>query len=280
MQEGKPSSTALSVAAFRAAHQVMEGGSIFKDPFALRILGDEGESLIDNVRANTVATPLRIALAIRSRFAEDALGQAVARGVRQVVVLGAGLDTFALRNPYVKEGLRVFEVDHPSTQAWKRSCLGLAKIDIPESLVFAPVDFERERLPDALKAVGFDASKPAFFYWLGVVMYIERDAVDEVFRFVASVPDAEIVFDYAEPLENWPPQRRAFIEALAARAAASGEPWITYFDPAVLAAQLRELGFGEIEDLVPSAARSRILGEPPPASGNDAGMHLMRARKR
>src|SRR5207237_10607749 len=128
---------------------------------------------------------------------------------RQAVILGAGLDTFSLRNPHAALGLRVFEVDHPATQAWKRERLLEANLPIPAMLSFAPVDFTHQNLSDELVAAGFQATQPAFFCWLGVVPYLRRDAISAILQFVASLPGAEVVFDYSEPLENYSPERRA-----------------------------------------------------------------------
>jgi hypothetical protein len=113
---------------------------------------------------------LRASIALRSRYAEDALGEAVARGVRQYVLLGAGLDTFAYRNPYAGEGLRVFEVDHPATQQWKRDRLRQVGIPLPDSPTFVAIDFERETIDAALARAGFDRRQPAFLSWLGVTV--------------------------------------------------------------------------------------------------------------
>ena len=154
---------------------------------------------------------MRLHIAMRSRFAEEGLAAAVARGVRQYVLLGAGLDTFAHRNPFAQQGLRVFEVDHPATQGWKRQRLAGAGLAPPASLTFAPVDFERETLAAGLAAAGFDAAAPAFFSWLGVVVYLTRAAVIETLRFIASLPaGTEVVFDYGEPVSAYPPAQRAY----------------------------------------------------------------------
>src|ERR1700730_10042639 len=167
MQAGEPSHTARGAAAYRAIHQTLEGGIIFSDPFASKILDDETRARRDEIAAKPSLRPMRLFIAARSRFSEDTLAACVARGVRQVVVLGAGLDTFSLRNPYAWLGVRVFEVDYPATQQWKRERLNEAGLAIPGSLTFAPVDFERQSLADGLKAAGLDADRPAFFQWLG-----------------------------------------------------------------------------------------------------------------
>jgi methyltransferase (TIGR00027 family) len=139
---------------------------------------------------------MRLFIAARSRFAEENLATAVARGVRQYVVLGAGLDTFAHRNPFTEQGLRVFEVDYPATQAWKQRRLADAGLISPASLTFAPVDFERQTLADGLAAAGFDAAAPAFFSWLGVAVYLTRTAIRETLAFIAGLRSGgEVVFD-------------------------------------------------------------------------------------
>src|ERR1700674_2198985 len=215
MQAGEPSHTARGAAAYRAIHQTLEGGAIFSDPFASKILDDETRARLDETAADPSLRPMRLFIAARSRFSEDTLAACVARGVRQIVVLGAGLDTFALRNPYAGQGVRVFEVDYPATQAWKRQSLAQAGLAIPSSLTFAPVDFERQSLAEGLTAAGFQADRPAFFQWLGVAPYLTREAVSLTLDFIAAVPESEVVFDYAEPFENYPAEGRANEMAVA-----------------------------------------------------------------
>ncbi|BDV37617.1 hypothetical protein DSM21852_08700 [Methylocystis bryophila] len=194
-------------------------------------------------------------------------------------MLGAGLDTFALRNPHAEQGLRVFEVDHPATQAWKRRRLIEEGLAVPPSLVFVPVDLERESLGERLRAKGFDAGAPAFFFWLGVVPYLTRDAILATLRFIARIPAGEVVFDYSEPLANYPPARRAGLQGLTERAAAAGEPMISFPEPAALAQDLRALGFDEVEDLDLSEISTRFLGGRK-GRGRRAGPHFLRARRR
>jgi len=194
------------------------------------------------------------------------------------VVLGAGLDTFAHRNPFADLGLRVFEVDHPATQGWKRRRLADAGLAPPASLTFAPVDFERQTLAAGLAAAGFDAQAPACFAWLGVVVYLTREAVDETLGFIASLPaGSAVVFDYGEPIEAYAPEQRPYQARRAERVAAIGEPWLTRFRPAELAAELRRLGFDDLEDLGPAAIARRYYGIERPEG---PGGHLMRAARR
>jgi methyltransferase (TIGR00027 family) len=277
MRAGQPSQTARGAAAYRAIHQTHEGGVIFRDPFAVKILDEDTRAALDQIVADPSRRPMRLFIVARSRFSEDALAASVARGVRQVVVLGAGLDTFSLRNPFVDEGVRVFEVDHPSTQAWKRERLEQAGIALPASLTFAPVDFERQHLADGLGDAGFDRNSPAFFQWLGVVPYLTPEAISATLDYIASVPASAVVFDYTEPFENHTPERRASLMATAERAAARGEPWLSFFNPGDLSALLRDKGFAGIEDLGFAEMVSRF--SPTLAEGLQPGPggHVVRA---
>jgi methyltransferase (TIGR00027 family) len=252
MQDDKPSVTAYRVALRRAAHQVLDEPKVFDDPLALAIVGGEGETRSRSGEGKSrgrIARSMRAYMAMRSRYAEDRLAEAVERGARQYVVLGAGLDTFPYRNPYPADRLHVFEVDHPATQGWKRRRLAKGGIVIPESMTFAPVDFERQTLADGLAQAGFRSDRITFFSWLGVVPYLTRNAVLETLAFVAAQPGgSEVVFDYGLPPAslNWL-QRLAFAN-LASRVAAAGEPFQIFFTPDELAAELRLLGFGHLED--------------------------------
>ena len=279
MQAGEPSHMARGAAAYRAIHQTLESGVIFSDPFAARILDDETRASLEEIAADPSHRPMRLFIAARSRFSEDTLAACVARGVRQIVVLGAGLDTFSLRNPHVGRGVRVFEVDYPATQGWKRERLQQAGLAIPASLTFAPVDFERQSLADGLKAAGFQADRPAFFQWLGVVPYLTRDAVSATLDFIARVPESEVVFDYAEPFANYSTERRANVMAVAARAAALGEPWLSLFDPGELSEMLRHKGFGIVEDLGMAEITDRFYGALKQGIVIGLGGHVVRARK-
>ena len=259
MQSGKPSRTAWAAAAHRAVHQVLEQGFIFADPFALRILGKDAEAAIREAEQKPSRRRMRIFIAARTRFAEDALAAAVERGVCQLVVLGAGLDTCAYRSAW-GERLRIFEVDHPATQAWKRRRLEEAAIPIPKSVTFAPIDFERQTLPEGLAAAGFDSSQQTFFTWLGVVPYLTEEAVWSTLGFIANLPNgAHVVFDYSDPPDSLPPEGRAGHEKRAAHVAELGETWLTYFEADDLRAKLMALGFSEIEDLCPPQIAARFF---------------------
>jgi methyltransferase (TIGR00027 family) len=255
----------------RAAHQMLEDGAIFRDPLAIRILDAESQDDLEEWAGRGGQRGMRLFIASRARFAEDRLEHAVERGTRQVVIVGAGLDTISLRNENGR--LTFYEIDHPATQAWKRELIEDARIKIPRSTRFVPADFERESMGDKLAEAGFDAHEPAFFVWLGVVPYLTEAAIFATLAFVASVPGGEVVFDYANPPEQLTPQMREWHERRALRAESVGEPWISYFDTETLHHRLTAMGAREIEDFGPAAWR----GEAAPHLG-DKGGHIIRAR--
>lgn len=255
MIESLPSRTAERVAIRRAAHQLLDDPRVHDDPLALEILGEAQAAAMRldprRFEDGLVAPVLRAFLAVRSRLAEDTLAQAVVAGVRQYVVLGAGLDTFAYRNPY--PALRVFEVDHPATQAWKRQRLAEAHIAVPEGVTFAAVDFAGEPLPSALRTAGLRRDEPSFFSWLGVTPYLEPANVLATLAAIApfAAHGGGVVFDYNVPTASLAPLQRAAFEALAARVAAADEPFRGYFEPQALVAAMCAMGFHGIHDLGP-----------------------------
>jgi methyltransferase (TIGR00027 family) len=261
MLEARPSRTAYMVAMRRAAHQLFDHPKVLDDPIALPILGEAAEARLRNEWrfSKRMGRRVRASMAARSRYAEDQLAAAVERGTRQYVVLGAGLDTFAYRNPYAQQGLRVFEVDHPATQAWKQQRLRAGGIAVPASLTFVPVDFERQTLPEALRGAGFDAGQAAFFSWLGVTMYLARETVLSTLRFIASCGSNSrsasgsagggVAFDYMVPRESLPWMRRFVFDAMARRVRRAGEPFRTFFDPGELTSELARIGFRAIENI-------------------------------
>jgi methyltransferase (TIGR00027 family) len=251
MRHDRPSTTAWAVALRRAAHQLLDDPLVLEDPLALQIVGRA--AVQDSIaKENTqgelylkFSRSLRAAVVARSRFAEDLLADAVAAGARQYVVLGAGLDTFGHRNGLA--GVRIFEVDHPATQAWKQSLLAAAAIASPPSLAFVPVNFESESLGERLAASGFDPAIPAFFSWLGVVPYLTQESFRQTAAFVASLPKAQLVFDYAtDPADLSTAERMAF-EMLAQRVKAAGEPFRLMMRPAAMHAELRAARFAQVE---------------------------------
>jgi methyltransferase (TIGR00027 family) len=255
MTGGQPSRTAMRVALRRAAHQLLDSPPIHQDPLALAILGAEQAAVLRadprRFENGLVAPFLRAFLAVRSRLAEDALARAVASGVRQYVVLGAGLDTFAYRNPH--PGLRVVEVDHPATQAWKRQRLAEAGLAVQDGVTFVATDFSSEPLSAALGRAGLRRGEPTFFSWLGVAPYLETADVLAALAAMATFAagGGGVVFDYGVPPASLGPLQRAAFEALAARVAAAGEPFRSFFEPQALVAAVRGLGFREVRDVPP-----------------------------
>jgi methyltransferase (TIGR00027 family) len=247
METGKASKTALGVAIRRAAHQLVDRPPVLDDPIALRLIGPGYPRHLERA-SHRVARDFRAFMAVRSRCVEDKLAEAVTQGIRQFVVLGAGLDTFAYRNPFAE--LRVFEVDFPATQVWKKQMLAQAGIDMPAGLTFVPLDFEHHTLAEGLLDSGFDASQLAFFGWLGVIPYLTREAFRATLGAIGRLPAGSGVgFDYALAPETLSPAGRVAFDALAARVAAAGEPFQLFFTPEEMDAELRLAGFHRVEQL-------------------------------
>lgn len=274
MQTGEPSRTALGAAVYRAHHQLADAGRIFHDPFAVPIVGTM-PALTDSFFDRDTHGRIRLLVAARSRFAEDALAEAVAAGTRQAVILGAGLDTFAYRNPHPR--LRVFEVDHPDTQEWKRKRLREADIPVPASMTYVPVDFEHQTLDEAIAATDFESAEPAFVIWLGVTVYLTRAAVGSTLRYLGTLAaGSRLVLDYAEPVIPSTPEEHAAAEFRKQRLSQINERWLSFFTPQEMAAALCRHGFDVVEDLGPSATAIRYAGAPA-ETPERPGPHLLRA---
>lgn len=282
MHDGTPSRTAYRVALRRAAHQVFDQPVVFDDPLALRILGlaDASRRTLEQSELRAPARPgsvsLRAFLVARSRFAEDALHTAYSQGVRQYVLLGAGLDTFAYRNPY--PDLRVFEVDHPATQAWKLDLLAENGIAVPPQTAHVAVDFQCDSLEDRLDATGFRRDQPAVFAWLGVVPYLSHAGFSATLDYLsACAPGSLLVLDYGVPRDSLPFMEQLAFDSLAARVAAAGEPFHLFFKPSDLHAVLHGRGWQVEEDLHRDSMNTRYFAE-----GKlrclGSGAHLLRAR--
>jgi methyltransferase (TIGR00027 family) len=265
LEEPSPSRTALRVALRRAAHQIYDPRPlVLEDPLAVTILGSEYAEELRKT-ATRLHKPLSVALraflVARSRYAEDQVDTAVARGVTQYVLLGAGLDTFAYRNPY--PGLRVFEVDRPATQQWKRNLLRTNVISIPPSLTFVPVDFETQAVEAELSAAGFNPAAPTFFAWLGVVPYLTIAAFRSTLAFIARSPAGSgVVLDYSQPRHVLPPLEQLALDSLASRVALAGEPFQLFFTPQEIAAELS--AFRMIEDLGSREINARYFPDSTP----------------
>lgn len=278
MKPNEPSRTALMVARQRAAHQVLDHGAILNDPFAMKILGEDEKDILQFANQHPLASIGRLFTAARSRIAEDALSEAVDRGIRQIVILGAGLDTFALRNPHGAREIRIYEVDHTATQAWKRQRLAEAQIALPPWLIFVPVDFERDDLGEKLTRAGLQPDSPAFFSWLGVVPYLTEDAVVRTLECVASIQNSAVVFDYMESPQAFSEETRQIETERAEQLKKMEERSVSRFDPAGIAALLRSHGYCDIEDIGFREIASRFGRAIQGLAPGQIGLHVVHAR--
>jgi methyltransferase (TIGR00027 family) len=267
------SRTAIAVAALRYYHHVHAEPKDFDDPLAGLLLSD-AEKREHDERSIRNAVALQPELASwpaealvnywhfrlspypgnilgRARYNEDLLAGAVAQGVSQYVILGAGLDTFAWRRPDLCSTLTVFEVDTPNSQQFKRERLALAGLAEPDYLHFLPADFERHSIADVLSQSAFEPTQPSFFSWLGVIHYLSPRAVDDAFKSIRSVaaPGSEIVFTYIDEALFQPENQSPIVRRAFEGVAALGEPYLSGLDPANLGEKLHDLGFSLIEDL-------------------------------
>lgn len=261
MRESGPSRTAIGVAIHRAAHQNLDHPPIFVDALAERILGSRARAKMESgkIEKTVFANVLRAFLAIRSRVAEDTLAEAMKAGVRQYVVLGAGLDTFGLRNS--DPDLQVFEVDHPNTQAWKRRRIEEEGLPVPATLHFVTVDFTRQEVETELLKAGLDPAKPTFFSWLGVVQYLEPSAIRATLATAAKLsgPSGGIAFDFLTPPGRWQLLVRLILWSRGRRVARLGEPFKPPVPPEEMRRWLVEAGFDQVELLTPAALTARYL---------------------
>lgn len=251
MLDNNPSQTAQSAAMYRAAHQLVDAPPVFYDPLALRIVGPVAERELRSARTrycSPLAAGLRAFIAVRSRFAEDCLADGLADGVRQYVVLGAGLDTFGYRTTF--DDLRVYEVDHPVTQDWKRKRLAQVSIAVPDNVTHVAVDFTKQTLVAALQAAHFDFSEPASITWLGVTPYLSVGVVMETLGVLRrhARDGSRVVFDFSAPTDG-DATSAAARSALAARVDAVGEPFKSTFSPDGLRQDLHALGFADVSIL-------------------------------
>lgn len=238
-------------------HQRFDGEpKVLDDPLAERLIDAGWLAALRREPArwqSVERTMLRVHVVVRSRYAEDRLANAVRRGVRQAVILGAGYDTFAYRQPAWAQDLRIVEIDHPGTQRDKRERLVRADVAIPPNVALYPLDFEQTSLAQALPSA-IDVTQPAFFSWLGVIPYLGREAIGQVFRAVAALPHGtEIVYSFAGPRTGEDPIEDA--------AAAAGEPWLTRISADELTMLLASLGYREMTFVTPEEVAVRYLGE-------------------
>ncbi len=262
MQQENPSRTGEFTAIMRAIHQTAdEEPKILADPIAPRLVDTTGgDEWLASSLGHPFAKQWRTGFLIRNRYAEDCLAEGVERGLEQYAILGAGLDTFAFRQPPWARSLRIFEIDHPATQRWKCDRLAAAGIAIPPNLTFVSIDFERASLTDALRAANFDLGSKTFCSWLGVTQYLTSDAIRETLEFVLSLPrSSEIVFSFVLPFEMLPSVEASALAMAAQKTAEVGEPWLTTVRADDLKAQLWAMGFSDVTHLTPEEVHERYL---------------------
>jgi methyltransferase (TIGR00027 family) len=266
MERKGRSVTAEAVAIQQALHQTLDmAPKIFDDPISPLLIDPASDSYkaiiayLDSA-SRSVKSPFRAVFIMRSRYTEDCLAESLARGVRQYVLLGVGLDTFAYRQPAWASALQIYEVDHPASQEWKREQLESARIKTPSNLTFAPIDFETTSLREGLVAAGFDVRVTSVLSLLGVTQYLTAEAIESIFKFARSLPQgSEIVFEVIVPDDLMPAGEAAVFSAAAAMSAERGEPWLTRLRPAELQSRLTELGFSQVAHLSPQAANERYF---------------------
>jgi methyltransferase (TIGR00027 family) len=284
MDEGRPSRTAISAARMRALHLLVDDDpKLCRDPFAALFCDTADARRVRRLWGAILQprmTAVRSTVVVRHRYAEDGLAAAYARGVRQYVILGAGLDSFAYRRPEALRDLHVFEVDHPATQGWKRRRLAELGLATPAGLTYVPLDFETMSLGEALAAASFDRRAPAFVSWLSVLFYLTPEAAFATFRAVAAscAPGSEIAFDFILHPSGLSEAQRSAQEAVARRTAEQGEPWLTLLDPQELVRTLQSGGYDEVRYLSPAEADRRYLAGRTDGLALPASYGLMTAR--
>jgi methyltransferase (TIGR00027 family) len=246
VNDEQPSQTALTAAAARAAHLIVDSAPpVFADTLAGTLLGDLAGEFIGFHRTHgghPVLAGARAQVTTRSRYTEDRLAEAVSHGIRQYVILGAGLDSFAYRSDLTGK-VRVFEVDHPATQRWKRQRLTQAQIAVPEGVTFVPADLESGSLTADLTRRGFLATEPALVSWLGVTMYLTLPAISRTLAEVSGfAPGTELIADYMLPTEMRDAAGSFYAQLVMPVAADRGEPWLTFLTPGTMSALLDEHG--------------------------------------
>jgi methyltransferase (TIGR00027 family) len=298
---GQASRTALVTALMRAIHTRRDRPRLIDDPWGDRLVPDAEKTAIYR-RAMESAEPetrsrlerlgseqavvdavLRAhrtygGVIVRSRCAEDALEAAVARGVRQYVLVGAGFDSFIVRQPAFARGIDVFEIDQPASQAMKRRRLEECAVEVPPNVHFVAADLSAEPLASVLGRCGFSSTVPAFFSWLGVTIYLPREANVATLRGIASAsaPGSELIFTYIDQrvLDG---ARSAELERMRASRAAQGEPWVSGFDPTTLGRELEALGLGLVEDLSSRELHARYCADRTDGLSPGVAGHVARA---
>ena len=261
MAETQPDNTAAHVALWRALHLQADAlPHVFEDDVGLKLLApDEGWQKRPDMSPFT--RPFRASILARARFIEDLVGEQVASGVGQYVIMGAGLDTFAQRKPELLGKLQVFEVDQPGTQAWKRKRLQELGFSLPSTLHFVPVDFEAgQAWLEQLGTAGFDASQRAVIASTGVSMYLTRAAILDMLRKLASLATGStFAMSFMLPIEMADPELRPGIQRAADGARANGTPFLSFFTPEEVLDLAREAGFHKVSHVSAASLAERYF---------------------
>jgi methyltransferase (TIGR00027 family) len=274
----------------RALHQTLDGEpKILSDPVAPRLIDpDDDREWLTPLLEHPFARQWRAGFALRARYAEDCLAERARAGdLKQYVILGAGLDTFAYRQPEWARILQIYEVDESSTQNWKRERLTAASIAVPSNTTFVTIDFEKTSIPNALESAGLDRGVPTVCSWMGVTQYLTPAALDGVFAFVLSLPrSSEIVFSFivSEDVlsgvvddDVMSTVEREALALAADKAADVGEPWLSRFHPGALVGKLQSMGFSRVSRLTPEEAHDRYFANRDDGLLERRGEQLMRA---
>jgi methyltransferase (TIGR00027 family) len=284
MEEKEPSRTAIQAAVHRAAHLLLDDDpKILADRFARAFAGHGSDAeMLEAFAAEINEFPrMRVVFAVRGRYVEDELLEAMARGVNQYIILGAGLDSFTYRRPDLMGWLDVFEVDHPASQAWKRARVAELGITTPARLHHVAIDFERRTLGEGLAESTVDLGRPAFLALLGVTQYLTKDATLRTLRDVAmtTAPGSELALQFVVPPEKLTGDEAPLVTVQADLNRAIGEPWVSFFEPAEMERHCREAGFNQICHFGPEVAAERYLRGRGDGLRLPAHFHMIKARK-
>lgn len=295
MDEGQPDRTALASALVRAAHLLVDDEPrILRDEFAGRFAGFDSDAAVRAALAERQAAlaarrgpelarfilcSLRGIMTVRNRHAEDLLAKALQHGTDQYVLLGAGLDSFAYRRRDLAASLRVFEIDHPSTQQWKRARLDELTIPLPDNLTLVPVDFEHQSLRAALEEAGYRLEAPGFFSWLGVTQYLTEAATLQTLREIAAMAQGtEIVFEYTVLPSLLDGQERQYLESVSTGSGERGAPWYGFYEPGRLAGLVQAMGFTDVTAVSPDDLNARYFTSRQDGLRTPQAHHFIHAR--
>jgi methyltransferase (TIGR00027 family) len=251
------SQTAVFAAQVRAAHAILDETPIFEDPYAM-VLADASEKDVEDLFALIPRATARVARVLpnqRARFVEEEVDRAVQRGIRQYVILGAGLDSFAWRRTDLMTDIELYEVDHPATQEWKQQRMSVANLAHPANLHFVGMDFQIDELQVGMMEAGFDNALPSVWSWMGVVVYLEVDAIESTLRAAADlgVSGSRMLASYTVTSDLMDADSREFAELARAASAEGGEDHITALAPGEFEAMARGAGWRTAETVDPSS---------------------------